>query len=79
MNVTLLELVGWYGTIAIVGAYFLNSFQIIETTGAIYQLLNLTGAFGIIAISYYKKVYQSVVLNIIWSMIALIALINIIR
>lgn len=71
-----LEIFGWYGSVAIIGAYFLSSFELIATTDAIYQLLNLTGAFGITAISYYKKVYQSVALNIIWSIIALFALVQ---
>lgn len=71
------EIIGWYGTIAIIGAYFLGSFDLISTTDTIYQILNLTGAIGIIVISTHKKVYQSVALNIIWSIIAVAALIQI--
>ncbi|MCA9389883.1 hypothetical protein KC571_00605 [candidate division WWE3 bacterium] len=73
----ILEIFGWYGTVAIIGAYFLNSFQIIAATDLSYQLLNLTGGFGIIAISWHKKVFQSVALNIIWSFIAIIAIVRI--
>lgn len=70
----LAEIVGWYGTAAILGAYALNSFGVISASSAAYQLLNLTGALGIIAISLRKNVMQSVVLNVIWGVIALVAL-----
>jgi len=70
----LIEAAGWYGTIAIVGAFALTSFSIIQPTDSIYQILNLTGSFGIIAVSLYKRVYQTVTLNTIWALIALVAL-----
>lgn len=73
----LVEVVGWYGALAILGAYFLVSFSMIESTGLVYQLLNLTGAIGIIAVSSYKKVWQSVSLNVIWGIIALVAIVQI--
>ena len=38
-----LEIVGWYGTGAIVLAYALVSFSVLNPTDLIYQLLNLTG------------------------------------
>lgn len=73
-----LELLGWYGTLAIISAYFLNSFNIIHSTDITYQLLNLTGGIGIVLISLKKRAYQPAVLNIVWSLIALIAIIKII-
>jgi hypothetical protein len=68
------EVVGWYGAIAIVLAYALVSFQVISSKGVEFQLLNFTGAIGIIIISVIKGVRQSVVLNIFWAIIAVIAL-----
>lgn len=73
-----LEVFGWYGTVAIFGAYGLNSFGFIAANTLTYQLLNLTGAIGIVLISLYKKAYQPGVLNIIWSIIAIVALVRII-
>jgi len=72
------EIIGWYGTIAIVLAYALSSFGILNPDNLIYQLLNATGALGIVLISLRKKAYQPGVLNIIWTVIALIAIIKII-
>lgn len=68
------EIIGWYGTVAIIGAYALNSFGIIATSNPWYQILNATGSIGIIVISLRKKVFQSVILNIIWAAIALVGL-----
>lgn len=78
MKSKLIEISGWYGTVAIVGAYDLNSFSLIETEDLLYQLLNLTGAIGIVIISFYKRAYQPGVLNLIWSVIAFFAMMNII-
>jgi hypothetical protein len=62
--------------VAIVVAYILVSFNILPA-GA-YQLLNLTGTLGIITISIVKKVRQSIILNIFWAGIAVLALIRLI-
>lgn len=72
----LYEIVGWYGTVAIVGAYALVSFKVLGADSTIYQLLNLTGALGIVLISLLKKAYQPAVLNIIWTVIAAVALVR---
>jgi hypothetical protein len=76
-NNKLVELLGWYGTVAIIGAYALLSFAIIKQDSLLYQVLNLTGAVGILIETYTKKDFQPAVLNIIWSIIALIAIFQI--
>ena len=70
------ESIGWYGTCAIVVAYALVSFNFLSTSTFLYQILNATGALGIVYISIKKKAYQPGVLNIIWTIIALIAIIR---
>ena len=70
------EILGWYGTVAIVGAYFLNSFNIIAANDFWYQFLNASGAIGIVPINYIKKDYQPFVLNIIWAVIGAVALVR---
>jgi len=72
------EVVGWYGTFAILLAYALLSFKIIPASGLLYQLLNLTGAVGIVVISLAKKAKQPAILNIVWAIIALIAIISLV-
>jgi len=73
----LAETAGWYGTVAILSAYILVSFNVISGNSVPFQLLNLTGALGIIAIASYKKVTQSIVLNIFWGIVAVVAIVKI--
>jgi len=77
MKSHLIEIVGWYGVVAIMVAYVLVSFSVIVPTGLIYQILNFTGAFGITVETYRKKDYQPFWLNLVWTTVALIAIINI--
>lgn len=78
MKNKVIKISGWYGTVAIVAAYALSSFSVIETQDLLYQILNFTGAIGIVMISFYKKAYQPGILNLIWSVIAFFAMMNII-
>ena len=77
MNKAAGEIIGWYGAAAIVLAYILNSFSVVAASSVVYQLLNLTGAIGIIVISLLKKTYQPAAVNIIWAVVAVIALVKI--
>jgi len=72
-----IELFGWYGTVAIVLAYALVSFSVLQPTDITYQILNGTGALGIVLVSFHKQAYQPGVLNIIWTLIAVIAIFKI--
>ena len=69
-----LEAYGWYGTVAIITAYTLVSFSFVSADSYWYQILNATGALGIVFISLHKKAYQPAALNVIWTLIALIAI-----
>ncbi len=69
-------LVGWYGAGAILIAYALNSFGVLRSDGLAFQVLNLTGAVGISVISLTKKAYQPAVLNIVWAVVAIVAVIG---
>lgn len=63
--------------LAILGAYALVSFQLVQSDSLAFQLLNLTGAVGLIVVAASKGVTQSVILNIFWGVVAIIALFNI--
>jgi hypothetical protein len=72
----LTELYGWYGMAAILLAYALVSFSVIDAGGLAFQILNGTGALGIVLISLRKKAYQPGVLNIVWALIAIAAILK---
>jgi hypothetical protein len=67
---------GWYGTAAIILAYALVSFSILQPTDLWYQFLNGTGALGIVGVSLQKNAYQPAVLNIVWAVIACVAIVR---
>ncbi len=71
---TFIEWFGWYGTVAIILAYVLVSFSLLPATNIWYQILNGTGALGIVTDAFYKKDYQPGVLNIIWAFVAVVAI-----
>jgi len=71
------EIVGWYGAVAILIAYALVSFSLITPTSLEYQILNLTGGVGIIINSFKHKAYPPTILNAIWSIIAVVAILRV--
>jgi hypothetical protein len=76
LRADLIEAGGWYGAAAVLLAYALVSFNAISPHGWIYQLLNFTGAVGVLIISYMKHARQPALLNFVWAVIALVALIQ---
>lgn len=74
----IIEAIGWYGMAAILLAYLLVSFGFLSVGDIFYQVLNFTGAAGVAYTSFKKKAKQLAVLNIIWAIIALVAIIRII-
>ncbi len=71
-------MIGWYGVLAILGAYMLVSFRLIDSDSLVYQVLNLTGAVAIIYETARKRDVQPLVLNIVWSVVAVMAIVRII-
>lgn len=71
------EAFGWYGAVGLLAAYALGSFGVLSAGSVWYQVINVTAALGIVAVSFYKRAYQPGVLNIVWAVIGLMALIKI--
>lgn len=72
-----IELYGWYGAVGLLGAYALSSFNIFSSENVWYQVINITAALGIVTVSFHKKNYQPGVLNIVWAIVGLVALVKI--
>ena len=68
--VELYDIVGWIGGIEVLIAYFLVSFNKVESKNFYYQLLNLTGALFLIINTIYKEAYPSTFVNVVWVGIA---------
>lgn len=73
------EIAGWYGAVAIMAAYMIASFGWASAEGWAYQLLNISGAAGLLVIGWVKGVRQNVMLNLFWILIGLVAVVNLLR
>jgi hypothetical protein len=62
--------IGWIASILIVGAYTLNLLQKIHAHQWQYQLANIIGGIFFVINTYYHHAYPSMVVNVIWVIIA---------
>ena len=77
MSKLIFELVGWIGSLMIILAYLLNSFQFLSVDNLPYQLLNIFGSVFLIIDFYRKKVFAGLFLQIVWGTVALLAIFKI--
>ena len=68
------ELLGWYGMLALIGAYFIVSFGFVVAEGWIFQLLNLTGGLALVVFAFSKNATQLAILNVFWALIGALTL-----
>ncbi|HZY82109.1 MAG TPA: hypothetical protein VFE50_21440 [Cyclobacteriaceae bacterium] len=68
------EVLGWIGAVEVIIAYALNSNGKMKSDSVTFQLLNLTGAIFLIINTWYNAAYPSMVINVIWTVIAIAAL-----
>ncbi len=71
-----IEIIGWIGAILITGSYFLNINGKLKSTSFVYILCNLLGGIFFTLNTLVHKAYPSMIVNIIWVIIALGALYN---
>ena len=67
---------GWCGMVIILLAYFLLSFDFLSADSVWYQGLNVLGSLGIVLETWMRRDYQPMVLNIIWILIAIVAIVR---
>lgn len=73
----LFETIGWSGAVFSLLAYSLNSLNVIVSQSKEYLVMNVIGCFFLIIYTYYKKAYANSVLNTIWLLMTIVALIKI--
>lgn len=69
-----IEIIGWIGSVEILLAYGLNSYQKIRSDSWSFYTLNLTGALLLIVYTVFKGAYASTFINIVWVIIAVIGM-----
>lgn len=70
----IIDVIGWIGSIEVIAAYGLNSYQKIKSDSIYFQLLNLTGGVFLILNTMYYCAYPSAFINVVWVIIASIAI-----
>lgn len=68
-----IDWLGWIGVILVLGAYALLSFGAIGS-GYVFQTLTLVGSLAVAIECWVKKDQQPAILNLIFSVIALLAI-----
>ena len=72
------DILGWIGSVEILTAFGLNSFQKIKSDSIAFQLLNLTGGTFLIINSIAHEAYPFTFINLVWVVISISALVGII-
>ena len=67
----LVDIVGWTGSLFVVGVYALNVAGKLKSTSLIYLWANIVGSICLVVNTYYMGAYPSTGVNIIWILIAL--------
>lgn len=73
----LIEVLGWIGSVEVLLAYGLNSVQKLRSDSMLFYLLNLTGGLALIIYTIYKGAYASAFINVVWVIIAVIAIVRV--
>jgi hypothetical protein len=76
---TIISILGWIGSVLVISAYGLNSYQKIKSDSLPFQLMNLVGGILLIINSIYKEAYPFTFINTVWVIIAIPALIRILN
>jgi hypothetical protein len=71
-----IDILGWVGSICLVVAYGLNSYQIIKSDSLLFYSLNIIGGIFLIAYSVNKTAYANTFINIVWVAIAIPAFVK---
>ncbi len=68
--------IGWLGTILLMGAYTLNSFGLLESTGPLYAGINILAGICLGIRVYADRNWSNLILEFFWIAIALANLIR---
>lgn len=71
----LIDIIGWTGSVMVIAAYGLNSYQKLDSKALAFLLLNLVGGIFLIVYSYYYSAFANTFINVVWVVIAVPALI----
>lgn len=71
MTQTLIDVLGWIGSVMLIVAYLQNSRNKLDAQSTTYQLLNAVGSALLVINSMFYGAYPSGALNVIWVLIGI--------
>ncbi|MDP4247646.1 MAG: hypothetical protein Q8932_17545 [Bacteroidota bacterium] len=71
-----IDIIGWIGSVMVVLAYASNIYKFLASDSIGYVLLNIGGSACLIVNTLYHHAVPSAVVNMIWVLIALAALVT---
>ena len=72
----LIECLGWIASILIVGSSALNITGKLEAKSKTYVIANMVGGLFFVVNTYYHQAYPSMLVNIVWVIIAIVMIIK---
>ncbi len=72
---SIIDIIGWTSVLIFISAYLLLVLKIVNSDSAIYHLVNLLGAVGLVFFGWQKKSKHLVFLNSFWILIAVVGLV----
>ena len=74
-----IDILGWVGSLLLIMAYVLVSYQRLKATNPRYQWMNFIGSIFLMINTAYYGAFPSTFVNVIWACIAVAALYRIIQ
>lgn len=72
-----IDILGWLGSICVLAAYGLNSYQKLKSDSIPFYALNIIGGILLIIYSIQKQAYPNVFINVVWVIIAVPAILRV--
>ena len=71
------DILGWIGMVLVLAAYFMVAFKKISAQSYVYHFLNLIGVVFLAVNVFAQKAWPVFVLDIVWGLVAIVAVANI--
>ena len=71
------EIFGWVSSVALLASYALLTLDIVKSNSLVYNSLCFIGGLGLAIVTFRHRAYQSFMVNTIFTVIAVIAILHI--
>ena len=71
-----INILGWLGSVEVLVAFGLNTYQKIKSDSLAYITLNLTGGIFLVIYSFYYHAFANTFINVVWVAVAVGAIVK---